>query len=165
MQTIGSRLSDQLIGSVQVLHGPLVLLRQLLQALSFGQRPLQPLDTTQGVVLGLVEHLLRLEHLDQLVLTLQSLLGVQQLGELLDVDIGLSALLGEQLGTLRASRLERLDPIWWWRWHCMCVVVEKGGMCRIRRMGEEEKGEKTNVGMAIITYFDPMNFSTSPGPQ
>lgn len=128
VQTIGSRLSDQLIGRVQVLHGPLVLLSQLLQALSLGQRPLQPLDTTQGVILGLVEHLLRLEHLDQLVLTLQSLLGVQQLGELLNVDIGLSALLGEQLGTLRASRLQSLDPIWRWRWHCMCVcVVEKRG--------------------------------------
>jgi hypothetical protein len=40
----------------------------------------------------------------------------------------LSALLGEQLGTLRASRLQSLDPIWRWRWHCMCVcVVEKRG--------------------------------------
>lgn len=76
METIGSRLSDQLIGSVQLLHGPLVLLGQLLQALSLGQRPLQPLDTAQGVILRLVKDLLRLEHLDQLVLKLQMLLGV-----------------------------------------------------------------------------------------
>lgn len=117
METIGSRLADQLIGGVQLLHGPLVLLSQLLQALGLGQRPLQPLDPAEGVVLGLVKDLLRLENLQHLLLARQHLLRVQQLGQLLDVHIGLRPLLGEQLGTLGARRLQSLDPVWRRGWH------------------------------------------------
>jgi hypothetical protein len=70
MQTIWSRFTNQLIGGMELLHGPLVLLSQLLQALGLGQRSLKTLNATEGVVLGLVEDLLRLEELHQLVLTL-----------------------------------------------------------------------------------------------
>lgn len=61
VQTVGSWLSDKLIGRVQFLCSPLVLLSQLLKALGLSQRPLEPVHTTEGVVLGLVEHLLGLQ--------------------------------------------------------------------------------------------------------
>jgi hypothetical protein len=82
-----------------------------LQALGLGQRPLQPLDATEAVVLGLVEDLLGLEQAQKLLLTVKSLLGVKQFGQLVDINVRLRTLLGEQLGTLRARRLEGLDPV------------------------------------------------------
>lgn len=120
---------------MKVLHGPLVLLGQLLQALSLGQRPLQPLNATEGVVLGLVKDLLGLEEAEHLLLSVQSLLGVEQFGQLVDINVRLRTLLGEQLGTLRARGLEGLDPVRRRRRHDGVRV--EGGMKKEANVGRE----------------------------
>lgn len=40
VQPVGGGLADQIIGGMELLHGPLVLLGQLLQTLGLGQGPL-----------------------------------------------------------------------------------------------------------------------------
>jgi hypothetical protein len=51
MQAIGGGFADQLIGGVELFHGPLVLFSKLLEALGLAERPLQALYAAQRVVL------------------------------------------------------------------------------------------------------------------
>lgn len=110
MQTVRRRLADQVIGHDVLLLGPVELLAQLLQAFATGEGALDALGAAGGVVLGLVKDRLGGEDPHQAVLRLEGLLGVQQFGQFVDIDVGLGTLLLEQFGTLGARRLERLHP-------------------------------------------------------
>ncbi len=87
-----------------------MLNRKLLQPLGPGQRRLEPIDSTGEVILRLVEDFLTLQDLQDARLSVQNLLGEDEVAELLDIEVRLGPLLLEQVGPLRACGREGLDP-------------------------------------------------------
>ena len=87
VQAVGTRLGDQLVGNALVVHLPAVLDLQLPHLLAAGQRGLESIDAAGEVVLGLVEHLLTLEDLEDGGLLLAAGLCVEEVCEAFDVDI------------------------------------------------------------------------------
>lgn len=111
VQAVWAGLADQLVGHHLVLLGPVVLLVDLPQPLSAGQSRLEAIDAAGEVVLALVKDLLVLEQVEDGMFAGQTLLGKEELAELVNVDVGFAALLGKQLGTLGSSGLEVLHPL------------------------------------------------------
>lgn len=75
MQTVWSRLTDQIVCSHILSSIPIVLDLQLPQFLCAGQRGLESINTAIEVVLRLVENLLRLQDAQNLLLTIKDIFG------------------------------------------------------------------------------------------
>lgn len=78
VQTIRTRLTDELIGNLLVLIRPVMLDLQLTELLRPSQRRLEPVDSTSKVVLRLIKDLLLLQDLEDPVLPLEPLLCEQE---------------------------------------------------------------------------------------
>lgn len=124
MKTVWTRLREQLIGTLLVIPSPVVLDLELSQLLRSGERRLKSVHPSSKVVLLLVKHLFCLEYLENPPLAVESFLLVEEFGQLLDVDVGLRSLSGEQFAALRSAGLEVLDPLrgWYYRCHGECEL-------------------------------------------
>ena len=85
---------------------------ELLESLSPCQCGLNSGRPTSEVVLGLVEDRLGLEDLEDSLISFQDLPGEHKIGQLVDVEVGFSSLLFEELGALGTRGFEGLDPFW-----------------------------------------------------
>lgn len=140
VKTIRGGLADQIGSAAEVILSPAMLDSELAQSLGPCQRRLNAVNAALEVVLRLVEDLLGLEDLQDSLLALEGLLGEEELGELLDGDVALGALLGEKLVALGTRGLEGLDPVGsgYYGGHV-------GGYGVARRGTAGERGEKSIV--------------------
>ncbi len=123
VKTIWSWLRDERIGDLVILKIPLVLNLKLSHALGSSEGDWELLDSAHEVVLALVEDRLPFEDGEDLGLALKVVRAKHIVGELVDIDIGLSSLLGEELAALWSRRNELLDPFRFLVWrHCVCVT-------------------------------------------
>lgn len=102
VKTIWARFANELCSLPEFLEIPVVLPLQDSQPLLSRQSSFESICPSHEVVLGLVEDFLCLENAQQLVLPLNNLLGVEQLLELLNGNIGASTLRRKQLMALSA---------------------------------------------------------------
>ena len=132
MKTVWSWLGDEGVCDLIVLHIPLVLNLQLSHALGSSERNWELLDTAHEVVLPLVEDWLLLKNGEDLGLAVEVLLAEHEDGELVDIDVGLGSLHGEELRALWPGWGQLLDPFWFWTWrHCVisfriCQILKAG---------------------------------------
>lgn len=110
VQTVWRRLAYKLICDLEIALRPVVLASKLVKSLGSAQGRLDTLHSSGKVVLRLVEDLIVLQNFENSVPLLKLGLGVKELGDGLDIDIGAIALLLEKLAALRARGLEVLDP-------------------------------------------------------
>lgn len=101
MKPIRPRLTNELIGCHELILGPVVLDGKLLQPLGSRQRRLESIDSASKVVLRLFKDPFRLQHFQDTVLSVQDLLGEDEVAELFDIQSGLVSLLLQQVGALR----------------------------------------------------------------
>lgn len=151
MKTIWSWLRDERVGHLEILKVPVVLHLELSQLLRTGKANWELLQSAHGIVATLVKGWLRLEESQNTLLALEVVLAEYEVGELLDANVGLCSLHGEQLAALWARRCELLDPFWLWTWcHCERVYVCKGkggkGGYQMESWRESRKGSGNNRG-------------------
>ena len=119
-KTVWPWLGDEAIGNLVILHIPLVLNLQLSHALGSAQGDWELLDTAEEVVLSLVEDRLSLKNLEDAGLAVKGVLAEHEDGHLVDIDVGLGSLHGEELRALWPGWDQLLDPFWFWTWrHCV----------------------------------------------
>lgn len=92
VQAIWTRLADQVVGNNLVLLRPAMVHGDLAELLRAGKGGLESVDTASKDVLGLVKDLFVLEKLEDAPLPVETLLGEQEAGQALDVDVGLGPL-------------------------------------------------------------------------
>lgn len=102
MQTIWTRLADQLVRYRIFISVPVVLDLQPPQLLCSGQSRLESIYPPIEVVLGLVEDLLGLEDLEESLLTIEDFFCEEEVGQLLDGDLGSVSLGLDELTALRS---------------------------------------------------------------
>ncbi|KAI6753987.1 hypothetical protein HG530_013163 [Fusarium avenaceum] len=87
VQTVGSRLADELIGCMEVVIVPLVPVAQTLQGLSSGEGCFESVCAAAEVVLRLVEDGVCLEDLEDLAIPGEDLLCEEEAGQLIHVNV------------------------------------------------------------------------------
>ena len=115
VQTVGERLTDELVGDLVLVESPFVLDRELSQLLCSSQCALKLVDSAAEVVLALLKHRLGLEDSEDFALSLKLLLSEQEGAQLIDIDLGGGTFLVEDIGALRVAGLEVSDPLWYFR--------------------------------------------------
>lgn len=111
MQGVGSRLADQVGSATEFILSPAMLDSELAQSLGACQRGLDAVNSALEVILRLVEDLLGFQNFQDPPLALEGFFGKEKLGKLLDRDVALGTLFGEQFMALRAGGLEGLHPV------------------------------------------------------
>ncbi|KAI7515060.1 acyl-CoA oxidase [Hortaea werneckii] len=138
VQAIGTGLGDELVGDHLVVLRPAMLGHELAQLLGAGQGGLEAVDAAGEVVLALVKHLLLLQHGEDAVLALEGVAGEEEVGELVDIDVGAVAKVG---------------------WPCAWIVLAVAGEVRLQvEVVEEEEKERT-------TYDDKLKMEGIVGRE
>lgn len=113
MQAIGTRLGDELVGDHLVVLSPAMLDHELAQLLRPSQGRLEAVNAAGEVVLALVKYLLLLEHGEYAVLALEGIAGEEEVGKLVDIEVGAVAFLLDELAALGTGGFQGLDPGRW----------------------------------------------------
>lgn len=100
VETEGTRLVDQDISLLELLGGPLFLLSELDEGIVLLEGTGEALGAAQEVAVRLVEGRLVLDEAEELFLAFEVLLAIDVVGQVVNGEGGLGALLGEQVGTL-----------------------------------------------------------------
>lgn len=101
VEAIWSGLADEVIGGLVLILAPVVLDRKPLQSLSSSESSLNSVLSALEIVLRLVKDGVRLQNAENLGVALQHLLCEEKVGELINIDGRLGALLLEKLRSLR----------------------------------------------------------------
>ena len=145
MKTIWPRLRDQGVGNLVILHIPLMLNLQLSHTLGSSKCDWELLNTAHEVVLTLIENRLLLEDGENLGLAVEVVLTKHEDGQLVDIDVGLGPLHGEELRALWARGSQLLDPFWFWTW-CHCVKLSNmSNTQKLGYIGEERQERRGNA--------------------
>lgn len=118
---------------------------QLSHTLGPSKRNRELLNTTHEVVLSLIKDRLFLEDGEDLGLAVEVVLAKHEDGQLVDVDVGLGSLHGEELRALRAGGSQLLDPFWFWTWRHCVKLSNVSNTQKLGYIGEERQERRGNV--------------------
>jgi len=102
VQTVRGRFADEVIRSVILLLAPLVLIAKTLQVLGSLEGSLKTICASAKVILGLIKHGVCLKNLKNSIIALKNFFCEEECRELINIDVGLSAFLRDELRALRA---------------------------------------------------------------